>query len=123
MSKTNLDKKVNRTVKAMNKTLKADVFGDRFWFRQVQKQKTEDGMQYYLYEMRDRLEPNRDSIVTEGWIWGESRFFVSNLWEAMNDFIVKSSFWSIYYNDSSRYDYDLDNYAHPFYHYHSKDLK
>lgn len=120
MSKTNLDKKVNRTVKAMNKTLKADVFKDRFWFRQIQKQKSDDGMQYYLYELRDRLEPNRNSIVSKGWIWGDSRFLVSDLWEAMNDFIVKSDFWHIY--NGSPYDKDMDEYAQEFYHYHSKNI-
>lgn len=118
MSKTKIDRKVNKIVKAMNENLKADVFKDRFWFKQIQKAKNSCGMEYYLYELRDRLEPNRNSIISEGWMWGESPFFENHLWEAMNDFIVKSSFWSIYYNDSSRYDYDLDNYAHPSYPYH-----
>ena len=118
MSKTKIDRKVNKIVKAMNENLKADVFKDRFWFKQIQKAKNSCGMEYYLYELCDRLEPNRNSVISRGWIWGETPFFESHLWEEMNDFIVKSSFCSIYYNDSSRYDYDLDNYAHPFYPYH-----
>lgn len=121
MSKSKTDKKVNRLVRNINKQLKDDVFGDRFWVRQMQKAKV-DGMEYYLYEMKDRLEPNRDSIIAEGWIWGSSHFFVSSIYEAMNDFIVRSSFWSKYYDDSSRYDYDLDFYAHLFYHYHTKEI-
>ena len=75
-------------------------------------------MEYYLYEMKDRLEPNRDSIIAEGWIWGGSHFFVSSIYEAMNDFIVKSDFWSKY--NGSYYDRENDDYAQEFYHYHSK---
>ena len=120
--KTKVDKKVNKIVKSINRQLKQDVFKDRFWIRQVQKQKNEYGMQFYLFEMRDRLEPNRNSIIAQGWIWGENRFLVSGLYEAINDFIIRSSFWSKYYNDSSRYNYDLDFYAHSFYHYHTKEI-
>lgn len=117
MSKSKTDKRVNRLVRNINKQLKADVFGDRFWVRQIQKAKV-DGMEYYLYEMKDRLEPNRDSIIAEGWIWGGSHFFVSSIYEAMNDFIVKSDFWSKY--NESYYDKENDDYAQEFYHYHSK---
>lgn len=117
MSKSKTDKKVNRLVRNINKQLKADVFRDRFWVRQMQKAKV-DGMEYYLYEMKDRLEPNRDSIIAEGWIWGGSHFFVSSIYEAMNDFIVKSDFWSKY--NGSYYDKENDDYAQEFYHYHSK---
>ena len=106
MSKSKTDKKVNRLVRNINKQLKADVFGDRFWVRQMQKAKV-DGMEYYLYEMKDRLEPNRDSIIAEGWIWGGSHFFVSSIYEAMNDFIVKSDFWSKY--NGSYYDKENDD--------------
>ena len=117
MSKSKTDKKVNRLVRNINKQLKADVFGDRFWVRQMQKAKV-DGMEYYLYEMKDKLEPNRDSIIAEGWIWGGSHFFVSSIYEAMNDFRVKSDFWSKY--NGSYYDKKNDDYAQEFYHYHSK---
>lgn len=119
MAKTNMDKKINRLVRNINKQLKEDVFGDRFWFRQVQKA-TSDGMQYYMYEMRDRLEPNRNSLVSHGWIWGGSHFFASELFEAMNDFIVRSDFWANY--NGSPYDPDQDCYAKEFYHYHSTNI-
>ena len=122
MSKTKVDKKVNRLVKRINKQLKDDVFGDRFWIRQIQKSRTEDGTQYYLYEMRDRLEPNRNSLVSQGWIRGEDFFLPAHFYEAINDFIVRSSFWSIYHNDPERYSLDMDYYAHEFYHYHSKNI-
>ena len=122
MSKTKVDKKVNRLVKRINKQLKKDVFKDRFWIRQIQKSKTEDGTQYYLYEMRDRLEPNRNSLVPYGWMRGDDLFLASHFYEAINDFIVRSSFWSIYFNDSERYNLDEDYYAHEFYHYHSKNI-
>ena len=32
-----MDKKVNRIVKTLNKDLEKDVFGNRFWCRQVAK--------------------------------------------------------------------------------------
>ena len=34
MSKSNIDKKVNRYVKNLNKCISKDVFGDRFFLRQ-----------------------------------------------------------------------------------------
>lgn len=116
--KTNVDKRVNKIVRKINRELKADVFGDRFWIRQFQKAKNDEGMQYYLYEMRDRLEPNRNSLIAEGWIWGESQFFASTIYEAINDFIVKSDFWSKH--NGSSYNQKVDDYAQDFYHYHSK---
>ena len=118
--KTKVDKKVNKIVKSINRQLKQDVFKDRFWIRQVQKQKNEYGMQFYLFEMRDRLEPNRNSIIAQGWIWGENRFLVSGLYEAINDFIIKSDFWSLY--NGSIYDESMDDYAAEFNHYRTSNL-
>ena len=37
MSKNLTDKKVNKAVKKLNKSIKEDVFGDRFFVRQVRK--------------------------------------------------------------------------------------
>jgi len=37
MSKTLIDKKVNRVIKKLNKQIKQDVFGNRFEARQLQK--------------------------------------------------------------------------------------
>lgn len=108
MSKTKTDKKVNRKVKAFNKALKKDVFKDRFWVRQYQKTKC-DGLNYYLYELVDNLEPERNTVL-RGWILGESCLFMSEIWEGMNDFIIKSDFWSKYYNDDTRYNIEMDTY-------------
>lgn len=107
--KTKVDKKINRIVKGMNKELKEDVFGDRFWLRQVKKQKGEDGMQYYLYELKDRIEPERDTLI-RGWLWGHSVFLRAELFDAVNDFIIRSDFWAKYYNDMSRYSISMDYY-------------
>ena len=67
MSKTKTDKKVNRVIKRINKELREDVFKDRFYFRQVEKARGECNLQYYLYEMCDKLEPERNYIIP--WIW------------------------------------------------------
>lgn len=122
MAKTKLDKKVNKRVRIINKQLKEDVFNGRFWIRQIQKAKDANGTQYYLYEMRDRKCPNRNSLVSYGWIRGDDIFLAAHIYEAINDFIVRSSFWSIYYNDPERYNLEMDYYAHNFYHYHSKNI-
>lgn len=109
MAKTKTDIKVNKAVKKFNKTLKADVFDGRFWVRQYQKTKY-NGVSYYLYELIDNLEPERNYLI-RGWINGKSPFFMSEIYEAMNDFIVKSDFWSIFYSDPSRYDKKIDDYS------------
>ena len=53
MSKTKIDKRVNKIAKRINRDLKQDLFGDRFWVKQVSKARGEDGLQYYLYELKD----------------------------------------------------------------------
>jgi hypothetical protein len=108
MAKTKVDKKMNRIVKSINKDLEQDVFKNRFWIRQVKKDRDEVGSQYYLYEMKDRLEPERDSYMS--WLWGGSTFVKADFFEAINDFIIKSDFWSIYWKDESRYNRKLDWY-------------
>ena len=50
MSKTKDDRLVNRNVKKLNRQLANDVFGDRFYARQIQKGKG-DGIMYYMYEL------------------------------------------------------------------------
>ena len=72
--KTKMDKKVNHYVKRMNNELKHDVFKDRFEVRQVRKTRGEDGLQYYIYELRDNLQPERNKII--GWYtWTEIVLF------------------------------------------------
>ena len=93
MSKTKDDRLVNRNVKKLNRQLAQDVFGDRFYARQIQKSKG-DGVMYYMYELCDREQPNRNRIVP----W-ETAFAIGTLnkiWTEMNEFIVTSDFWEKY---------------------------
>ncbi|MGN0992950.1 MAG: hypothetical protein ACI4PE_03425 [Bacilli bacterium] len=115
MAKNKVDKKINRIAKRLNRELKKDVFGDRFWIKQVARQRGDyEGCFYYLYELKDRLEPNRDTLFSKGWIWGSSQFLVSEFYEEVNDFIVRSDFWSKYHNDPERYDPKQDYYLNCF---------
>ena len=93
--KSKVDKKVNRKVREFNKELKKDVFNGRFWVRQYQKARV-DGLDYYLYELMDREQPERNEII-RGWILGISAFFMSDIWEGMNNFIITSNFWDKYW--------------------------
>lgn len=94
--KTKADKKVNRIARKLNKQLKEDVFGDRFWVRQVAKVRI-NGVSFYLYELRDRLEPERNTIIK----W-ENEFELitfNHLAFEMNTFIVESDFWKKYHKE------------------------
>lgn len=114
MAKTKVDKRINKIARRVNGDLKQDLFGDRFWVKQVSKAKGEDGLQYYLYELKDRLEPERDTLFSKGWLWGDSHFLASDFFEEVNDFIVKSDFWAKYWNDESRYNRENDDYLTSF---------
>ena len=93
--KTLMDKKVNRAVKNLNRSLKQDIFGTRFELRQYRKQKGRDGIEYYMYQMIDNEQPDRNTLVN-GWETGYAIINFSPLWIAMNDFIIKSDFWTKY---------------------------
>jgi hypothetical protein len=95
--KTTMDKKVNRIVRTLNKDLEKDVFGNRFWCRQVRKAK-EYGTEYYLYELKDRKDPSRDKMI-RGWLSGFEITTFHTLTMEMNDFIVTSNFWEEYKNN------------------------
>lgn len=92
--KTKTDKRINKKIRAFNKTLEKDVFRNRFWVRQYQKQ-TYDHSQYYLYELCDRLEPERNRVIYK-WLRGNSVFFMSDIFDEMNSFILESDFWELY---------------------------
>ena len=94
MGKNRTDRKVNRQVKRFNKELREDVFKGRFDVRQLQKARV-DGMNYYLYEVRDTHHPERNRIVP--WEWGDSIFFMNKIWREMNDLIITSDFWELYW--------------------------
>ena len=100
MGKTKTDRKVNKKIKAFNRSLRQDVFKDRFWVRQYQKTVV-NGSSYYLYELMDREEPDRNRIIYQ-WIRGESPFFMSEIWEEMNDFIIWSNFWDKYWEGKEK---------------------
>lgn len=93
MKKSLDDRKVNRNVKKLNRELKNDVFGTRFEARQLKKS-YKDGIRYYLYELRDNLQPERNKIV--GWENAFALYTFNKIWTEMNDFIVTSDFWSTY---------------------------
>lgn len=90
-----IDRKINARVRSLNNQLKQDVFGDRFWVRQKQKIET-DGIRYYLYELCDREEPQRNRIIDRGWLTDFSILTFQDLWLEMNSFIVTSDFWTQY---------------------------
>lgn len=90
------DRKVNRIAKRLNKVLAADVFGDRFTVHQLRKTKESyHDIAHYLYELRDKQDPSRNKLV--GWVnsYSASR----ELFLEMNDFIIKSNFWELYWKD------------------------
>lgn len=94
--KTLMDKKVNRAVKKLNRSLRKDVFGTRFELRQYRKQRSHDGIEYYLYQMIDNEQPERNDFVRGGWESGYAIIHFNSLWIAMNDFIITSDFWDKY---------------------------
>lgn len=86
-------RKVNRRIRQLNKQLAEDVFGNRFWVRQVQKQYKND-IHYFQYELRDRLQPERNKLLY--WLSEFSLVTFNDLWLEMNDFIITSDFWETY---------------------------
>ena len=86
-------RKVNRRARQLNKQLTEDVFGNRFWVKQVQKQCKND-IHYFQYELRDRLQPERNKLLH--WLSEFSLVTFNDLWLEMNDFIITSDFWKTY---------------------------
>ena len=104
--KTKAEKMVNRRVRQFNRELQRDVFGGRFEVRQFQKARV-DGLSWFLYELIDHEQPERNTIVN-GWV---NEFdFMRRIWTEMNDFIVYSNFWSIYYNKPDTYNKEHDKF-------------
>lgn len=89
--KSKIAKKVNCRVRAFNKQLSKDVFGDRFRLLQLKKS-CADGIEYFLYILTDNEQPERNKIIP--WETGFSIITFHPLECAMNDFIVSSDFWS-----------------------------
>ena len=104
--KTKVEKKVNRRVRQFNRELQRDVFGGRFEVRQLQKARV-DGLSWFLYELIDHKQPEGNTIVN-GWV---NEFdFMRRIWTEMNDFIVYSNFWSIYYDKPDTYNKEHDKF-------------
>lgn len=95
--KTKTDKKVNRWIRQFNRELRQDVFKNRFEVRQYQKVR-HDGESYYLYQLIDNLQPERNYIIYE-WIRGGSILSMRRIWEEMNNFIIYSNFWELYWKE------------------------
>ena len=93
--KSLMDRKVNRDIKDLNRKLEQDVFGRRFWARQYQKAQV-DGIGYYLYELCDREQPERNYVIRH-WMTGWEIYRFHKVWEEMNNFIVTSDFWAKYH--------------------------
>ena len=106
MKKSTDVKKVNRMVRRLNKQLFADVFGKRFEVRQYQKARAND-MDYFLYELRDNEDPSRNYIIPE---WLNVFDATRKIYWDMNDFIVRSNFWSKYHNKPETYNIEEDSY-------------
>lgn len=92
--KSNDAKRVNRRIRQLNKQLKEDVFGNRFELRQVKKA-FGDGIELFLYEMRDNLQPERNCYCSQ-WYSAFDICKFNNIDIDINNFIVKSDFWKTY---------------------------
>lgn len=90
------DKRVNESARRMNKIIRADVYGDRFEVRQVEKTRATDchEIHYYRYLLIDDEQPERNRVTK-----AYNVFEICNsnkLWIEMNDFITSSDFWKKY---------------------------
>lgn len=106
MKKSKQAKQVNSIIKKLNRSLQRDVFGNRFYVRQIQKARV-GGIDYFRFEMIDNEEPIRNTDI-DGWcsVYDVSR----KVFWAVNDFIIYSNFWAKWFNDPDRYDEDKDFY-------------
>ena len=98
--KTKDERKVNVNIKKLNRQLAADVFGDRFYARQVRKDRN-DGITYYLIELIDREQPDRNKLC-HGWLTAFEIYRFNKVWEEMNNFIITSDFWTKYRANQTR---------------------
>ena len=104
--KNKSDKKVNQHVRKLNKLLKEDVFGDRFFVRQYRKAHTEN-LNYYLYELIDNECPERNKVI-DGWLWEGDITLSNKLYTHVNNFIVTSDFWGKHWNKHPKSNTHID---------------
>ena len=98
--KNKSDKRVNQHVKKLNKLLKEDVFGYRFFIRQYRKARA-DNLNYYLYELIDNECSERNKVINE-WLWEGDITCSNKLYIYVNNFIVTSDFWEKYWDKHPR---------------------
>ena len=104
--KTRAEKMVNKEAKRFNKDLKHDLFAGRFYIHQCKKSRC-DGTSWFLYELRDREQPERNCLIP-GWL--NQYDFMRRVCMEMNDFIICSDFWSKYNGHPEAYDKENDKY-------------
>lgn len=99
--KTSADKRVNRAMKALNRQLKRDVYGDRFELKMVSKNGASWSRSYHWYEilLKDNERPERNEIV---WLSETDILVGVGLYRKMNDFIVYSDFWPEYWEKKKK---------------------
>lgn len=103
-SKRNLKRKVRRVIRILNKQMRKDVFGDRFWLeiRNANIVPYDDNSgwdAYFNIAFHDREHPERDynywfspHFILYSGMFAGGRHVDSDL----NDFIVNSDFWEKY---------------------------
>lgn len=94
--KTKSDKKVNRSIRSLNKLLKNDVYGDRFELKMVAKNGVPCDRNYhwYIIVLMDNKYPERKRVIYKN----ESELLIGNAhFVEMNNFIVNSDFWPEYW--------------------------
>lgn len=99
MKKSKEAKAINQVVRRINKQIAADVFGNRFYIRQVMKARGADTCEYFLYELIDREDSSRNRLFKR-WIcsYTDKRLMSSEVAIEMNNFIIESDFWTKYRN-------------------------
>ena len=102
--KRKIQRKVRACVRHINKKMRADIFGDRFWIeisgQEIRPWSDNSGWHaWFKIAFHDNEQPDRDF---EKWYWGRSVLY-SGLFAGgdhmdtdLNDFIVKSDFWEKY---------------------------
>ena len=97
MKKSKEARAINQIVRKINKQIAADVFGNRFYIRQVMKARGTDSCEYFLYELIDREDGSRNRLFKR-WICGytDKRLMNSEVAIEMNNFIIESDFWTKY---------------------------
>lgn len=100
------DKKIVHFVKVLNRQVRNDVFGERFYLRQIAKgaDVTRDN-RYYDYEFVDNEDPKRN-FKHRYWLSKHGTeisyaFLCHQVAFDYNNFIIKSDFWEKYYNNSN----------------------